>query len=72
MDKSILFLIILGIALAFLHVPHTVLTLGIIGFLLIATIKLSWLMMEALSGSEERSQKSTLTLSPSSVQDNQR
>ena len=72
MDKSILSLIILGIALAVLHVPHTVLTLGIIGFLLIAAIKLSWLVMESLSGSEERSQKSTLTLSHSSVQDKRR
>ncbi|MGB3292640.1 MAG: hypothetical protein WBB01_06630 [Phormidesmis sp.] len=49
MDKSILSLIVIGIALAFLHVPHTVLTLGIIGFLAIAAIKLFWTVLEIFS-----------------------
>lgn len=49
MDKSILSLIVIGIALAALHVPHTLLTVGIIGCLAIATIRLSWSILEAFS-----------------------
>lgn len=49
MDKSILSLIIVGIALAVLHVPHILLPLGIIGFLAIAAIKLSWTILETFS-----------------------
>lgn len=49
MDKSILSLIFIGIALAVLHVPHTLLTVGIIGCLVIATIKLFWTVLETFS-----------------------
>lgn len=49
MDKSIFSLIVIGIILAVLHVPHTLLTLGVIGCLAIATIKLFWTVLETFS-----------------------
>lgn len=49
MDKSILLLILIGIALAVVHIPSTTLTLGIITILLVATIKLFWSILESYS-----------------------
>ncbi|NJM96805.1 MAG: hypothetical protein HC800_06085 [Phormidesmis sp. RL_2_1] len=55
MNKSILFLTILGIALAILHSPHGVLTLGIISCLVIAAIKLFWSVLQAFAQPRQRS-----------------
>ncbi|KPQ36947.1 MAG: hypothetical protein HLUCCA11_03260 [Phormidesmis priestleyi Ana] len=51
MDKSILSLIILGIALAIVHVPHMSIMVGIIVFLLIVTTKLLWGALTSYSSS---------------------
>ena len=49
MDKSILSLILIGIALAVVHIPSMTITLGIITLLVIAAIKLFWLILEPYS-----------------------
>lgn len=54
MDKSILSLVVIGIILAVLHVPDVLLTLGIIGCLAIATIKLFWTVLETFSAPSVR------------------
>ncbi len=54
MDKSILSLVILGIALAVLHSPHFVITVGIIMLLVITTTKLLWRLLDAYSPTLKR------------------
>ena len=49
MDKSILSLILIGIALAVVHIPSMTITLGIIAVLVIAAIKLFWSILEPYS-----------------------
>lgn len=49
MDKSILSLILIGIALAVVHIPSMTIMLGIITFLVIAAIKLFWSILEPYS-----------------------
>lgn len=49
MNKNILLLVIVGTALAIFHMPEVTLTLGIIGCLAIAAIRLSWLVLQAFS-----------------------
>ncbi len=62
MNKSILSLIILGIALAFLHVPHAMITVGIIGCLVAAAVRLSWAVLQSFSQPSARSQPSTVRI----------
>lgn len=57
MDKSILSLMIVGAALVMVHVPHVVLTLGIIGGLSVVAIKLIWMVMQEFSESTPQSQR---------------
>ncbi len=57
MDKSILSLIIAGVALVMVHVPHVGLTLGIIGGLSIVAIKLIWMVIQEFSQSTPQSQR---------------
>ncbi|MEL6468458.1 MAG: hypothetical protein AAFQ74_01915 [Cyanobacteria bacterium J06623_4] len=52
MDKSILCLAVLGVALAILHVPSVMLTLAIIFGLLSLSIKLFWSMLQSFSASQ--------------------
>ncbi|MEL6900079.1 MAG: hypothetical protein AAFP07_03935 [Cyanobacteria bacterium J06606_4] len=52
MDKSILCLALLGVALAILHVPSVMLTLAIIFGLLSLSIKLFWSMLQSFSASQ--------------------
>lgn len=49
MDKTIFSLLIIGIALATLHVSSVLVPLLIIGGLAIATIKLFWKVLQAFS-----------------------
>ncbi|MEM8505324.1 MAG: hypothetical protein AAF716_19490 [Cyanobacteria bacterium P01_D01_bin.1] len=49
MNKSILFLIITGVALAILHSPHGVLTVGIIGLLVTWVVKLFWSVLKSFA-----------------------
>ncbi len=49
MDKSILSLILIGIALAVVHIPSTTITLGVIMILVIAATKLLWSILEPYS-----------------------
>ncbi len=55
MDKTILFLIVFGIALAVVCEPNMMFTLGIIGCLVIAFVKLSWQVLEVFSTSTSAS-----------------
>jgi hypothetical protein len=49
MNKNILLLVIIGVALAILHVPEVTLTLALIAGLAIAAIRLSWIVLQAFS-----------------------
>ncbi len=49
MNKSILSLIAVGIALSILHVPEIMVTVGIIGGLAILAIKLCWSVLQSYS-----------------------
>jgi hypothetical protein len=49
MNRNILLLMMIGVALAIFHVPELTLTLGIIGGLAIATIRLFWIVLRAFS-----------------------
>ena len=49
MDKTILFLLVVGIALALLHVPSVLVPLIVIGGSAIAAIKLFWTILQAFS-----------------------
>lgn len=60
MNKSILSLIMVGIALAILHVPHAMLTLGIIACLVAATVQLFWAVLQSFSQPAVRSQPSAV------------
>ncbi len=51
MNKSILFLVVFGFALAVFCVPHAMLTLSIIIGLVILSIKLFWKVLEGFSTS---------------------
>jgi len=51
MTHTILLLIVAGIALAVLHIPSVVITLGIIGGLSFFTIKIFWRTMQLFSSS---------------------
>jgi hypothetical protein len=53
MNKSILSLIIFGVALAVVCMPDAMLTVGIILGLAIATIQLSWQILQAFSSASE-------------------
>jgi hypothetical protein len=53
MNKSILSLIIFGVALAVVCMPDAMLTVGIILGLAIATIQLSWHILQAFSSASE-------------------
>ena len=61
MNKSILFLIVLGVALAVLHSPHGVLTVGIIGLLVTGVVNLFWSILESFS-QPSQTDSSTTTL----------
>lgn len=49
MNKSILSLLIFGLVLAMLHMPNTLLHLGLITGLLVGTVKLFWGIMQSFS-----------------------
>ena len=49
MDKSILLLIAAGIALAFLHMPEVTVHLGIITCLVMASIRVAWMLVQAFA-----------------------
>jgi len=51
MTNNILLLVLAGLALAVLHIPSVVITLGIIGTLVFFTIKLCWHTMQLFSSS---------------------
>ena len=51
MDKSILLLIFAGIALAFLHTPETTTILSIIAVLVMGSVKVFWMLIQAFSQS---------------------
>lgn len=51
MTNHILFLIVAGIALAVLHIPSVVITLGVIGGLSFFAIKFFWRTMQLFSSS---------------------
>ncbi len=57
MDKSILFLMMIGMVLVIVHVPHVVMTLGIISGLSVVSIKLIWMVMQGFSQSSPPSQQ---------------
>jgi hypothetical protein len=54
MNKNILLLMMLGVALAIFHVPELTLTLGVISGLVIAAIRLFWLLLQAFSAPKAR------------------
>jgi len=62
MNKNILFLIVLGIALAVLHSPHGVLAVGIIGLLVAGVVKLFWSILESFSRPSKTAASSTTAL----------
>lgn len=50
MNKSILCLALFGLALAIVHMPGVMLTLGVITGLILLAVRLLWLVLEPLSG----------------------
>ncbi len=57
MDKSILFLVAVGIALSILHVPDVAIALGLITSLAIVTIKLFWVLLQPFFQSSPQPRK---------------
>jgi len=55
MDKTIVGLLIAGAVLAVLHIPATVIHLGIITVLLLVSVKWLWWMLQRFSSSDNRS-----------------
>ena len=51
MDRSILLLIVAGIALAFLHTPETTTIFAIIAALVMGSIRICWMLIQAFSQS---------------------
>ncbi|MEL6780540.1 MAG: hypothetical protein AAFO06_25215 [Cyanobacteria bacterium J06597_16] len=53
MNKRILALILFGVALAMMHMPEVMITVGIITGLVMVTTKLFWSVLQSFSGPVE-------------------
>ena len=53
MDTTILWLLMAGVALAFLHTPTTMVHLAIITCLLLMTVKFLWAMLQQMGASRD-------------------
>lgn len=49
MDKSILLLIAAGVVLAFLHAPETTVIFGIITCLVVVSVRIFWMLVQAFA-----------------------
>ena len=66
MDKGILFLLIIGVTLAVVHVSDVVITFGIIAALALVAIKLCWSILQPYSQTPLQSYKAAPVRSDSS------